>query len=240
MSSEITAIASWRTGHSPDHRMWAQLGKSTLIPQSVRDKYADRVVLFCTGVSELNSDEAVPAKKVNKHKYGDVVGYRLTVGATYAISLEMRTIRQPGQSTFAPAPDFEFVNDEKQFASSTRVLPFTGNYREVGAWVRPLSRQQAPLNLWWHPRDAPQATTRQDSLGIPLRVPVVVKRHFPVGLALLTLILLLSGGFLLAKAAGEGNDAQTTVSVLIAAATVLVSTGAATLQKAMEAWTKQG
>jgi hypothetical protein len=162
------------------------------------------------------------------------------VGETYRVNLEMRRIGAPGQAVFPEAPDFEFVTDHTQIVSSAVLVPFTGNYRGISVWARPVVRQVAPIDLWWHPRERQVAPGQIRPVNMGLRIPVIAKRAFPWILAFTALVLFLVGSLALRQEATRGANDKNGAAAYIALATLTLSAGTALMLRSLDRWTTQG
>lgn len=240
-SNEQQQLEAWRTRRRPDHRIWDALATSSKLPQAVRERFRDRVVLYSSGVSLQKTGQQLAAQPIASRQRGaTTVGYKFTVGQTYDVDLQMRRIGGPGQAVFPEAPDFEFITDTDRVTPSAPVVPFSGNYREVRTWVRPRVKQPAPLDLWWHPREHPTLPGENRPANVALRIPVVVKTKVPWVMALLAVLLVLAGAALYSFAGMLAEDKRNFVSTLIAGGTVVLSFGTALILRIFDQYTSQG
>jgi hypothetical protein len=235
---ETAEILSWQRSRTPDSRLWSRLSGSPLIPEPVRDRLRDRIVLYCTGANDPKDRSQIEPAPFSKTSHA-MWRYSLTVGRTYDFDLHMRRIGSAGQDAFAEAPDFELITDPLVVAASTRVVPFTGNYRQVPVWIRPLMHQPIPLHLWWHPREAKTSPTTNRPINVGLRVPFTARRKFPYVGFVAALSFLTAGAIALTRAAGLDENSRNAASATVAAATVLVSIGSALLLRAIDVWGRQ-
>lgn len=236
---ERSKVREWGTDGRPDSRIWSLLADSDLIPEAVRARFRDRVVIYSTGPTTINGASIDPVG-LQASDSGGIRGYKLQVGTTYNFRVWMMRIGGPGQSSFPHAPDFEFRTDPKQVVTSSPVLPFTGNYREISGWVRPLTYQSAPIDLWWHPRDLPPASADDRPISLGLRIPIAVTRRFPWLAAVVALTLVLAGAVLLYLAAIRPEHQKAAISAMIAVGTTFLSASTALTWRALDTWNKQG
>lgn len=239
---ELAAIPSWDTSALPDHRIWSRLADSDVLPEHVRGIFRDHVVLYCTGARDLRSGTALSPIRIDRRTPHDRLatrGYRLALNRTYRLNLETRRIGAPGQQVFPRAPDFSLLNEEDVVRASSRIVPFTGNYREVSVWIRPTRHQPVPLDLWWHPREHEGLNVQVPSPNVGLRIAFRTRRLFPLRQVLLALILLAFGAISYVSAfAAQPTRSQ--AAVLVALGTLLVTGGVAELREAVTRWESHG
>jgi hypothetical protein len=237
--AERMEATSWSRQKVPDHGLWSRLVNSELVTDAAKANFRDLVVLYAASVSEMKSGKDLVPEELGlagMTRYG----YKLRVGRNYSANLQVRRIGPAGQQAFPEAPDFELLNEGASLTSSVPRIPFTGNYRDVSVWIRPLSHQPVPLDAWWQPRERQQqgdaAPPRRPNVS--LRIPFVAKRLLPWSTALLSAASLGGGAWSLASATGRATDTSTG-AVLVAAGTLAVSLGVASLHRALDQWQKQ-
>jgi len=237
--SERELASSWQTSAVPDHRIWQRLADSQLLPEQVRDRFRDQVVLYARDIRDIKSGATLRAHKIHTDSNSKfaVYGYKFRVGHHYEVALESRRICEPGAKDFPSSrPQFKLMNDPSTLISSAPTIPFTGNYREMPSWVLPRHRVDAPLDLWWQPEPTAGATKISSQVG--LRIPFVSKPVVPWKPILLALLFLLTGVVSYWQALAFDIDA-TAVAVLLSVGTLLVSLGASQVVESVRRWDDQ-
>src|SRR5690606_27815510 len=117
--------------------LWDALLQDTAITAKAREQYRGATILRLRNVTDHNSTNVhSPSALEADHRGTPTCGYELEVGHVYDAFVESRTLVAHGADQFAPAPDFENLNDADRLRVSQSVFPFTGNYRDLSIWLQ--------------------------------------------------------------------------------------------------------
>lgn len=235
---ETATLDSMERSSQPDERLWWLLANSPQLPESVRERLRDTLVLYCGGLESVHDGTFLSPCNIQKSSnLGETNGFKLKVDSTYRVRLETRRIGSRGTQSFPKYPVYEFVTDQAQVVTSARLIAFDGNYRSPRPWIRPQVREVVPIDLWWHARTT--GGNEQHNSTIDLRLPVTVKRSFPRWMALVAIFLLVAGAITVVwiTRVKPGETSQVAGFVLIA--TVTLSFGVTTLIRVLDNWSRQ-